>query len=93
VTIWKRLLNATSPVTYSVDPSASSFQTSTIAIHRAIPMKMSPRKYSGRAGRPGTSPLKKTTASPNIRVGPMSQFWTRLRPSTRQLRKTVGSCE
>jgi len=39
---WNRLLKATSPAAYSADPSARSFQTTTIAIHRANPIKISP---------------------------------------------------
>ncbi len=72
--IWKTLLNATSPAAYSLEPSARSFQTNTMAIQRAIPMKINPRKYSGRAGKAGTIPLKNITARANISVGPMSQF-------------------
>ena len=41
------LLRATSPAPYSLLPSAKSFHTSTIAIHRASPIKIRPTIYSG----------------------------------------------
>ena len=36
------LLKATSPAAYSASPSARSFHTMTMAMHRARPMRMSP---------------------------------------------------
>ena len=42
-----RELKATSPAAYSELPLANSFQTITIAIHRARPIMMSPAMYSG----------------------------------------------
>ena len=44
---WKILFSATSPAAYSLFPSASSFQTTTMAMHRARPMRIRPDMYSG----------------------------------------------
>ena len=44
---WKMLLNATSPAAYSVSPLARSFQTITIAMQRARPIRIRPIMYSG----------------------------------------------
>ena len=40
-------LKATRPAAYSGSPSARSFQTMTMAIHRASPMRISPTMNSG----------------------------------------------
>ena len=78
------LLKATSPAAYSLSPRASSFQTMTIAMQRARPIRMSPTISSGWSRR-------KSTASPNMSSGPITQFWTSDRPSTFQSRKTSPS--
>ena len=39
---WKMELKATRPAQYSLSPLARSFQTMTMAMHRARPMRMSP---------------------------------------------------
>jgi hypothetical protein len=39
---WKILLKATNPAAYCVSPFAKSFQTMTIAMHRASPIMMIP---------------------------------------------------
>ena len=44
---WKILFSATSPAAYSLFPSANSFQTITIAMHLAKPIKIKPTMYSG----------------------------------------------
>ncbi len=77
-------LNATSPAQYSVSPLARSFQTMTMAMQRARPIRMSPTMYSGLSRR-------KITASANIRIGPTTQFCTSESASTLPLRKTSGS--
>ncbi len=77
-------LNATRPAAYSVEPLAISFQTITIAMHRARPIMIRPTMYSGLSGR-------KTIASANISTGPMIQFWISDRRSTLRSRKTSGS--
>ena len=45
---------------------------------------MSPVMYSG-------YPRRKVIASRNIRIGPITQFWSREKPSTLRLRKTSPS--
>jgi hypothetical protein len=77
-------LKATRPAQYSVSPFARSFQTMTIAMQRARPMRMSPSMYSGLSRR-------KMDASPNISSGPTTQFCTSESASTRLLRKTFPS--
>ncbi len=74
-------MKATRPAQYSASPLARSFQTMTIAMQRARPITMSPTMYSGWSRR-------KSTARPNIRTGPMTQFWSSESPSTLVLRKT-----
>ncbi len=81
---WKIELNATRPAQYSVSPSARSFHTITIAMHRARPMRISPSMYSGLSRR-------NTTASANIRIGPTIQFCTSDRARTFLSRKTRPS--
>ena len=81
---WKIELKATSPAQYSVSPFARSFQTMTIAMQRARPMRMRPSMYSGLSRR-------NTTASPNMSSGPMIQFCTSDSVSTRLLPKTLPS--
>ena len=78
---WKMELKATRPAQYSVSPLARSFQTMTMAMQRARPMRMRPSMYSGRSRR-------NSTARPNMSRGPMTQFCSRDRPSTFLLRKT-----
>ena len=41
------LLRATNPAAYSLLPLARSFHTSTIAMQRAIPTRITPTMYSG----------------------------------------------
>ena len=53
----------------SLSPPASWFHTSTIAMQRAIPIRIRPVRYSGRSGR-------KSHARTNMRTGPIIQFWT-----------------
>jgi hypothetical protein len=77
-------LKATSPAQYSVSPFAKSFQTMTMAMQRARPMRMRPTMYSGLSRR-------KMTASANMSTGPTTQFCTRESPRTLPLRKTRGS--
>ena len=60
-------LNATKPAAYSVEPLAMSFQTITMAIHGAIPIKIRPAMYSGWSG-------TNVIASININAGAMIQF-------------------
>src|SRR3546814_4883642 len=66
--LWKIELNATSAATYWLSPLASWFQTMTMAMQRASPMRIRPVMYSGLS-------LRKMTASANISTGPMIQFW------------------
>ena len=40
-------LNATKPAVYTRSPFAKSFQTSTMAIQRAMPIRIKPVMYSG----------------------------------------------
>ncbi len=54
--------------------SASSFQTRTMAMQRAMPIRISPRMYAG-------SPRRNRMASRNISTGPISQFCNSDRPS------------
>ena len=68
-------LKATRPAQYSVSPLARSFQTMTIAMQRARPIMIRPIMNSG-------WPRRNSTASTNIRIGPMTQFCTSDRPST-----------
>ena len=74
-------LKATRPAQYSLSPEARSFQTITMAMQRARPIMMRPTMYSG-------YPCRKMIANRNMSMGPMTQFWTRESPSTRQFRKT-----
>ena len=69
-------LNATRPATYWLSPQANWFQTSTMAMQRARPIRIRPVMYSGWS-------CKNNTASPNINSGPISQFWTSDNTSTR----------
>ena len=73
--IWKIELKATRPAAYSRSPRARSFQTMTIAMQRASPIRINPTMYSGLSG-------KNVTASTNISTGPMTQFWISERVST-----------
>ncbi len=77
-------LKATRPAQYSRSPEARSFQTMTMAMHRASPIRMRPTMYS-------CCPERKVIARPNMRIGPMIQFWTRDNMSTRVLRNTGPS--
>ena len=74
-------LKATRPAQYSLSPWASSFQTMTMAMQRARPIRISPTMYSGLSAR-------KAIASRNISTGPTIQFWISERPSTFQSLKT-----
>ncbi len=78
------LLKATKPAAYSVSPSASLFQTITIAIHLAIPINIKPIIYSG-------YPRRKMIASENIRIGPIIQFWTKDKTRILKSRNTSKS--
>src|SRR5665647_207501 len=73
-------LNATNPAAYCVSPFARSFQTITMAIQRARPIRIIPYMY-GRLAlfSPGKS-LKNRMAKANMRIGPITQFWTRESP-------------
>ena len=53
----------------------------TMAMQRARPIMIRPTMYSGLS-------CRKTIAKPNIRIGPMTQFWTSDSPRTLVLRKT-----
>ena len=53
---------------YSLSPLASSFQTMTMAIQRASPMRMTPCMSAG------LSPNRSRMARKNMRIGPMIQF-------------------
>jgi hypothetical protein len=77
-------LKATRPAAYCRSPSARSFQTMTMAMQRARPMRMSPTMYSGLSRR-------KITASANMRIGPTSQFCTSERTRTFPFLKTSGN--
>ena len=81
---WKIELKATRPAAYSVEPLAISFQTMTMAMQRARPIRIRPTMYSGLSGR-------KMMASANIRSGPTIQFWSSDRPSTLRSAKTSGN--
>ncbi|MNN69718.1 hypothetical protein D3C81_1855290 [compost metagenome] len=78
------LLKATRPATYWLSPPAIWFHTSTMAMQRAKPMRIRPVMYSGLSER-------KTTASPNIRTGPITQFWISDRARMRLSLKTCGN--
>jgi len=78
------LLKATSPAAYSALPPARSFHTSTMAMQRASPTRISPIMNSGWSRR-------KIAASANMSTGPMTQFWTSDSASSRRSRKTRGS--
>src|SRR4051794_17936850 len=67
--------NATNPAAYSLLPSANSFHTMTIAIHRANPIRIKPTMYSGLS-------CKKSIASKNISIGPMTQLRNKDIPKT-----------
>ena len=69
------LFSATKPAAYSRLPSASSFQTMTIAMHRAKPIRINPTMYSGLS-------CKKSIANMNIRIGPIIQFRNKDIPKT-----------
>ncbi len=56
----------------------------TMAMQRARPIMIRPYMYSGLSRR-------KMTARANIRIGPMTQFWTRERARTRVFLKTSPS--
>jgi hypothetical protein len=56
----------------------------TIAMQRASPMRIRPTMYSGLS-------CRNTTARPNMRSGPMTQFCTSDKVITRLLRKTLPS--
>ena len=60
-------MNATSPAQYSLSPEARSFQTMTMAMQRAKPIKIKPTMYS-------KWPERKVMARRNMRIGPMIQF-------------------
>ena len=75
------LLSATNPAAYSLLPSANSFQTITIAMQRASPMRISPTMYSGQS-------CKKVIAKRNINTGPMIQFSNNDTPRTFVFLKT-----
>ena len=77
-------LKATRPAQYSRSPLARSFQTITMAMQRASPIRINPTIYSW-------CPDKKAMASPNIRTGPMIQFCTSERARTLTSRKTKPS--
>ena len=78
-------LKATSPAQYSVSPLARSFQTITIAMQRARPIRMSPTMYSGRSRR-------KSTASAEHEQRPDDPVLdAATAPSTLPFRKTRGS--
>ena len=66
----------TSTAAASRSPQARSFQISTMAMHRARPTMISPVRYSGWSGR-------NAQARANISAGPMIQFSTRDRASSR----------
>lgn len=83
-TTWKMLFNATRPAAYSRFPSASSFQTITIAMQRARPIRIRPVMYAGLSGR-------KRIASRNINTGPITQLRRREAPNTFGRLKTDGS--
>ena len=65
--IWNTEFTATSTTASSRSPQAKSFQTSTMAMHRARPTMISPVRYAGRSG-------SMSQAKVNIRAGPMTQF-------------------
>jgi hypothetical protein len=77
-------LKATRAATYWLLPPASWFQTITMAMQRASPIRITPVMYSGWSRR-------KSTASANISSGPMIQFCTSESSSTRQSSNTRGS--
>jgi hypothetical protein len=76
-------LNATRAATYWLSPLASWFQTITMAMQRARPIRIRPVMYSGLSDR-------KMTASANISTGPMIQFWISEIASTRLSSNTRG---
>ncbi len=78
-------LKATNPAAYSLSPLHRAFQTMTIAIHRASPIIIKPTMYSEF----GQICPRNSTASRNMRIGPMTQFCTSDTPRTRQSRKTL----
>src|SRR5690554_1994308 len=61
------LFNATNPAAYSLLPPANSFQTITIAIHLAEPIRINPIRYSGLS-------LRKIIPRININKGPTIQL-------------------
>ena len=54
-------------------PLASSFQTSTMAMHRAIPIRIRPAHI-------GRLAAQEHDGKKNISAGPMSQFWSKRQP-------------
>ena len=78
------LFKATSPAASSRSPCARSFHTSTMAMHGARAMSITPEKYSGSA-------LWKIRPSTNINVGPTIQLMKRPVPSTRGCLRTLGN--
>jgi len=78
------LFKATKPAAYSLLPSANSFHTITIAMHRANPIRIKPTTYSGWS-------CKKSTASMNISIGPITQLRNNDIPKTFVFLKTSFS--
>ena len=64
---WNSALSATSTAAISRSPQARSFHSSTMAMHRASPTRITPVRYCGCSAR-------NSHASANITSGPTTQF-------------------
>ena len=67
MTTWNSALSATSTAAISRSPQARSFHSSTIAMHRANPTRITPVRYCGCSAR-------NSHARANITSGPITQF-------------------
>ena len=79
------LLSAIKPAAYSLSPSAKSFHTTTMAMQRAKPIRITPIIYSG-------YPFKKSNANENIKIGPIIQFKNKDAPKTFVFLNTSPIC-
>ena len=80
--IWNTEFTATSTTASSRSPQAKSFQTSTMAMHRARPTMIKPVRYAGRSG-------NISHARVNISAGPMTQFNSNEVPMVRRSLATL----